>query len=83
MRACLYTLVSALSEPFGALITFLFLKNFMNDIILGILFSAIAGIMTQISLCELLVTANGYGNKKYMIIFFIVGSIFMLINLII
>ena len=82
-KACLYTLISALSEPLGALITFLFLKRFMNDIILGILFSAIAGIMTQISLCELLPTAKKYDNKKYMIIFFIIGIIFMLINSII
>lgn len=79
-RALLYTFVSALSEPFGALIAFLFLKKIMNDIILGILFSVIAGIMMQISFCELLPTAGKYRNYKYMIFFFILGVIFMLIN---
>lgn len=79
-NALLYTFISSLSEPFGALIAFLFLKNFMNDIILGILFSAIAGIMLQISLCELLPTARKYDNKKYLILFFCFGILFMLIK---
>ena len=77
-KAMLYTFISALSEPFGALITFLFLKNFMNDLILGILFSIIAGIMLQISFCELIPTARKYNNKKYLIIFFGLGVLFML-----
>ncbi len=82
-KAILYTLVSALSEPFGALLAFIFLKNIMNDLILGILFSLIAGIMLQISFCELLPTARKYHNKKYMIIFFVIGSLFMLMKFII
>lgn len=79
-KAVLYTFISALSEPFGALITFLFLKNIMNDLILGILFSVIAGIMLQISFCELLPTARKYKNNKYLFIFFGLGALFMLIN---
>lgn len=79
-RAILYTLVSALSEPFGALITFLFLKNIMNDVALGILFSSIAGIMMQISFCELIPTSLKYKNKKYFLIFFIFGVLFMFVN---
>jgi len=77
-KAILYTFISALSEPFGALLTFLFLKNFMNDLILGILFAVIAGIMLQISFCELLPTARKYRNMKYLIIFFVLGVVFML-----
>jgi len=78
--AILYTFVSALSEPFGALITFLFLKNIMNDVVLGILFAAIAGIMLQISTCELIPTAKKYKSTKYLIIYFLVGTIFMLLK---
>lgn len=81
-KAFIYTFVSALSEPFGALITFLFLKNIINDVILGILFSSIAGIMLQISFCELLPTARKYKYNKYLVIFFILGILFMLLNLI-
>jgi len=77
-RAIFYTLVSALSEPLGALLAFIFLKNFINDTVLGILFSLIAGIMLQISFCELLPTARRYNNKKYLLLFFVIGVIFML-----
>ena len=81
-KAFMYTFISAVSEPFGALITYLFLKNIINDIILGILFAVIAGIMLQISFCELLPTAKKYKNNKYLIIFFVLGMLFMLLNLI-
>lgn len=79
-KALLYTFISALSEPFGALITFLFLKNFINDIILGILFASIAGIMMQISFCELIPNAKRYKNNIYLIVFFALGVLFMLLN---
>lgn len=81
--AITYTLISALSEPFGAFLAYLFLRNIMNDIILGILFSLIAGIMLQISFCELLPTAKRYKNKKILFIFFSIGVIFMLFKFII
>lgn len=80
--AIAYTLISALSEPFGALIAYLFLKNIMNDIILGILFSVIAGIMLQISFCELIPTAVKYNNRKLLITSFLIGAIFMLLKFI-
>lgn len=79
-KAIFYTLISALSEPLGALLAFIFLKIFINDTILGILFSLIAGIMLQISFCELLPAARKYDNKKYLFIFFTIGVIFMLLK---
>lgn len=79
-KAFLYTLVSALSEPLGAFLAFIFLYKIINNLIMGILLSLIAGIMIHISLCELLPTSLSYKNKKLTIIFFIVGIIFMLIK---
>ena len=79
-KAIFYTLISALSEPLGALLAFIFLKIFINDTILGILFSLIAGIMLQISFCELFPAARKYDNKKYLFIFFTIGVIFMLLK---
>lgn len=79
-KALLYTLVSALSEPIGAVLAYLFLSKFINNTILGLLFSLIAGIMLQISFCELLP-----GSKKYNInttFFFILGVLIMIFNLI-
>ena len=79
-RALLYTLIASLSEPLGAVLTGLFLVNYVNDFVLGLLFALIAGIMIQISSCKLLPTGNNY-NKKYSIIFFVIGFMIMLFSL--
>ena len=79
-RAIGYTFISALSEPFGALLAFLFLKNVMTNTFMGMLLAIIAGIMLHISFYELLPESLSYKNKKITIIFFIVGICFMLIN---
>ncbi len=75
-----YTLVSALSEPLGAIITYLFLSPFINNTILGLLFSLIAGIMIQISITELLPTSLKYNQTNVTRNFFIIGIIFMLLK---
>ena len=76
-----YTLISALSEPFGAIIAFLFLAPYVTNTYLSILFSIIAGIMIHISLCELLPTSQKYKLPQLTIISFLLGSIIMLINI--
>ena len=53
-KALFYTFISAISEPFGALLAFLFLKPFMNNLVMGLLMAVIAGIMSYISFFELL-----------------------------
>ena len=80
IKAFTYTLISALSEPFGGLITYLFLSKYINNKVLGILFAIIAGIMIQISLKELLPTSNNYHYYKITKLFFILGIIFMLLK---
>ena len=79
-KAFLYTFISALSEPFGALITYLFLYHFISDTILGLLFSFIAGIMLQISICELIPASKKYNLNKMHYVFFIIGILVMLIH---
>lgn len=79
-KALLYTFVSSLSEPIGAIIAWLFLSKYMNDIILGIIFSFIAGIMMQIAFSKLLPTGTNY-NRKLSMVFFVFGFILMGISL--
>lgn len=79
-KALLYTFISGISEPFGALIAYLFLSRFITDKIMGILFGIIAGVMIQISLYELLPASREYNNKKITYLSFTVGVIFMIIN---
>ncbi len=79
-KAIFYTFVSALSEPFGAIITWLFLYKFIGDTVLGLLFSFIAGVMIQISFNKLLPTGNSYNNKLAKL-FFAIGFVFMIVSL--
>ena len=74
------TFISGMSEPFGALLAFLFLKPIVNDTILGALFAMIAGIMTYIAIIELLPEALQYKEKKKTIISFLIGILFMYVN---
>lgn len=79
-KALFYTFISGLSELLGAIITYMFLKPFISDTILGLLFAIIAGIMLHISLTELLPTSLSYKNSKLTFIFFIIGISFMIIS---
>lgn len=79
-KAVFYTFISALSEPFGALITYLFLSKYINNLVLGCLFNIIAGIMIHISIYELFKESMEYKDKKITIFFIILGCIIMLTN---
>lgn len=79
-RALGYTFLSGISEPFGALLAYLFLSPFLSDTLMGCLFAIIAGIMLHIAIYELLPAALQYKEKKTITIFFSIGVIFMLIN---
>ena len=78
-KAIFYTFLAGMSEPIGAILTGLFLVNFVNDIVLGLLFSFIAGVMIQIGSFKLLPTGSDY-NKRISWIFFVVGFIVMIIS---
>ena len=61
-KAFVYSFLSGLSEPLGALIGYIFLMPIMSDQVFGIMFALVAGIMVFISLDELLPTAREYGE---------------------
>lgn len=79
-KSLLYTSLSGLSELFGAIITYLFLKPFINDTLMGLLFAMIAGIMIHISFSELIPTSLDYNNKKLTFTLFFIGILFIVIN---
>ncbi|MBW6409304.1 zinc transporter ZupT [Clostridium weizhouense] len=63
-KAFKYTLYSGLSEPLGAIISFLLLKPFINDFILGLIFAFVMGIMLYISFEELIPSSRQYGYNN-------------------
>ena len=80
-KVLIYTIVSALAEPIGALLAFLFLKNFVSNMMIGIMLSLVCGIMIYISLFELLKEAKKYNEDRLLNLFFVIGLIFMIITL--
>lgn len=81
-KAFLYTFISGFSEPIGSLIAYLFLAKYMNNFLMSILLSFIAGLMIHIALFELLKESISYQNKKKTRLFFFIGVLFMLISII-
>jgi len=81
-RAFLLSLISGFAEPLGALVGYLILQPIMSDIVFGILFAAVAGIMVYISFDELLPTAEEYGEHHLSIFGLISGMVLMAISLI-
>lgn len=64
LKAFKYTFLSGIAEPIGALIAFLILKPFINDISLGAIFSIVTGIMLYIAIEELIPSSRQYGYDR-------------------
>ena len=81
LKAFKLSFLSGLSEPIGALIGYIILLNFFNEIVFGVVFAAVAGIMVYISLDELLPAAREYGEHHLSIYGLIAGMIVMAMSL--
>ena len=82
-KAFYYSVLSGAAEPLGAICAFFFLWPFLNAIVLGFVFAAIAGIMIYISFDELLPTARMYGEHHLTIYGLLSGMLVMGIGLLI
>ena len=81
-KAFVYSFLSGLSEPVGALLGYLVLMPIMNDTVFGVLFAAVAGIMVFISFDELLPAAREYGEHHLSIYGLIGGMAVMAVSLV-
>ncbi len=80
-KAFMYSFLSGLVEPVGAIIGWLVLLPVMNDTIYGVIFGAVAGIMVFISVDELLPAAREYGEHHLSIYGLIAGMAVMSVSL--
>lgn len=80
-KAFLYSFLSGLSEPVGALVGYLILMPFFTPVIFGVLFAAVGGIMVFISLDQLLPAAEEYGEHHHSIFGVVVGMGVMALSL--
>jgi len=81
-KAFLYSLLSGIAEPIGALLGWLVLMPFMSPTMMGCVFAAVAGIMVFISLDELLPAAREYGEHHISIYGLVAGMAIMAVSLI-
>lgn len=81
-KAFLYSLLSGLTEPLGAIVGYIILMPFMTDTVNWIVFSVVAGIMVFISVDELLPAAQEYGEHNLSVAGLVTGMIVMAVSLI-
>ena len=79
-RGLLYSFISGLAEPLGALMAFIVLKRFINDVTISMVLILVAGIMITLAIDEMLPEANKYQKHKQNIFGLILGLILVLIN---
>ncbi|GAB3057413.1 zinc transporter ZupT [Virgibacillus ainsalahensis] len=80
-RAFKLSFLSGLAEPAGAVLAFLILMPFLNELMFGIIFAMVAGIMIFISLDELLPAARRYDEAHLSIYGVISGMAIMAVSL--
>lgn len=80
-KAFLYTLLVGLCQPIGAILGYAVLSTVFNDLIVGTLFSIVAGIMVFVALDELLPSSQKYEDHHLSVYGAILGMIVMAISL--
>ncbi len=81
-KAFLYSFLSGLAEPVGAMVGFFILMPFMNEAVFGFLFASVAGIMVFISIDNLLPAAREYGEPHLSLYGLTTGMAVMAISLV-
>ena len=82
-RVILITFLSGIVEPIGGLISFLLLKNYINDFLISILLLLVAGIMITLSIDKMLGEVSALKRPNYFWFGLILGIIICIINIII
>ncbi|MFX0059366.1 MAG: zinc transporter ZupT [Candidatus Hodarchaeota archaeon] len=82
-KAFKWSFISGMSEPMGAIVTWLILFPFINDYLLSAMLGVVGGIMVYISLDELLPAARSLAKEHYSILGIITGMFIMAMSLVI
>ncbi|MFC2947204.1 zinc transporter ZupT [Virgibacillus sediminis] len=80
-KAFKLSFLSGIAEPAGALVAFFLLMPFLTELMFGIIFAMVAGIMIFISLDELLPAAKRYDETHVSIYGVIIGMAIMAVSL--
>ncbi|NLT43591.1 MAG: zinc transporter ZupT [Anaerolineae bacterium] len=80
-KAFLWSFVSGMSEPLGAVLTALILLPFLSSTLLGIVLAGVAGVMVFISLDELVPVACSLCDNHLPIVGVLAGMVLMSVSL--
>lgn len=80
-KAFLWSFLSGISEPIGALMGALILAPFLSKTFLGVCLASVGGIMVFISLDELVPAAREYGKEHTAIVGVVLGMVVMAFSL--
>ncbi len=80
-KAFLYSFLSGVTEPLGAIIGYMLLLPIMSDTVIGIMFALVSGIMVYISIDALLPSAHQYGEHSLSVKGSVLGMAVMAISL--
>lgn len=75
--AVLYTFLSGISEPIGAILGLIALNYFLPQAAVGFLFASVAGIMVYISFDTILPLSREYGDGHYSVFGIMSGILFI------
>jgi ZIP family zinc transporter len=79
--AFLWSFLSGIAEPAGAALAALVLMPFLNEVVLGAVLAAVAGVMVFIALDELVPAARCFGEEHLSIVGVMVGMAVMALSL--
>ena len=79
-KALKTTFISGLAEPLGAIIAFIFLSKYINELTIALILILVAGIMITLAINKLLPAALEYNKDRYIYLGMIAGAIIMIIN---
>jgi ZIP family zinc transporter len=82
LKAFRLSFLSGLAEPAGAVIGYLILAQFLNDFLLGIIFSMVAGVMIFLAIDTLLPTARNSARGHLTVYGVIAGMAVMAMSLV-
>jgi len=80
-KAFLFSFLSGLAEPLGALLGYILLANVFSEMAFGLIFASIAGVMVFISFDQLLPAAEEYGAHHISLYGLITGMVVMSLSL--
>lgn len=79
-KAIFHTFLSGFAEPLGAILAYIFLKNYVTNTTISIVLLFVAGLMITLSIHEMFPKALSYKENKHIYLGLCLGIVLIIIN---